>query len=49
MIKHRFSHSVATLALSVSLGALALFNGGCNKSGDTSDKASVPTNRRSRS
>ena len=41
MIKHRFSHSAATLALIVSLGALALFNGGCNKSGDTSDKASV--------
>ncbi len=39
MIKPRFSHSVALI---LSLGALALFSSGCTRSGDTSDKASAP-------
>jgi ribose transport system substrate-binding protein len=42
MKKHLFSNSVASLALAVSLIALAVLNGGCNKSANTGDNKSAP-------
>jgi ribose transport system substrate-binding protein len=42
MNQHRLSNSIASVALALSLGALAVVNGGCNKSTNTSDDKSVP-------
>jgi ribose transport system substrate-binding protein len=42
MKNHLFTNSVASLALALSLGALAVLNGGCNKSTNNSDSKSAP-------
>jgi ribose transport system substrate-binding protein len=42
MKNHLYSKSVVSLAFAVSLSALAVLNGGCNKSTNTSDSKSAP-------
>lgn len=42
MKNHLFSNSVASLLLALSLGALAVLNGGCNKSASNRDNKSAP-------